>query len=172
MILRSWAAKWGIPFAAIQDLEQQIGINVREATVNAAEAGSESRQQSLIRMEAPRYRMQLFRNNVGGQGRLRWGLANDSEKQNKLLKSADLIGWTTVTVTPDMIGQDVAIFTSIECKEEDWSFGKDIEREEAQLNWLELVVAGGGKAMFATRPGDLMQIALPWGGVAYVPTPR
>lgn len=160
MILRSWAAKWGIPFAAVQDLEQQIGINVREATVSAAESGSESRQQSLIRMEAPRYRMQLFRNNVGGQGRLRWGLANDSEKQNKLLKSGDLIGWTTVTITAAMVGQDVAIFTSVECKEEDWSFGKDIEREGPQLSWVELVIAGGGRAVFATGPADLQRIAL------------
>lgn len=167
MILRSWAAKWGIPFAAVQDLEQQIGINVREATVSAAEAGSESRQQSLIRMEAPRYRMQLFRNNVGGQGRLRWGLANDSEKQNKLLKSGDLIGWVTETITPAMVGQDVAIFTSVECKEEDWSFGQDIEREGPQLSWAELVIAGGGRAVFATGPDDLKRLLLPNRAVVY-----
>lgn len=30
--------------------------------------------------------------------------------------SADLIGLTSVTITPDMIGKDVAVFTSIEVK--------------------------------------------------------
>lgn len=30
--------------------------------------------------------------------------------------SSDLIGWTSVTVMPDMVGKKLAIFTAIECK--------------------------------------------------------
>jgi hypothetical protein len=30
--------------------------------------------------------------------------------------SADLIGYRTITITPDMVGQQVAVFTSIEVK--------------------------------------------------------
>lgn len=32
--------------------------------------------------------------------------------------SSDLIGWTSVTVTADMVGKKVALFTAIECKRE------------------------------------------------------
>jgi hypothetical protein len=30
--------------------------------------------------------------------------------------SADLVGWKTITITPEMVGQQVAVFTSIEVK--------------------------------------------------------
>lgn len=54
----------------------------------------------------------LFRNNVGtattGDGsRIRFGLCKGS---------GDLVGWTPRTVTPDMVGRTVAVFTSIEIK--------------------------------------------------------
>lgn len=54
----------------------------------------------------------LFRNNVGlaefqGGRKVRYGL---------LAGSSDLIGWRVVTVTPDMVGKRVAIFTAVEVK--------------------------------------------------------
>lgn len=56
--------------------------------------------------------MTLFRNNVGvavckDGSVLRYGLANGS---------GDLIGITPVTVTPDMVGMTLGLFTSIEVK--------------------------------------------------------
>ena len=57
-----------------------------------------------------------FRNNVGQA----WA----GEKRDKPVRyglekgSADLIGYTSVVITPEMVGQKVAIFTSIEDKSE------------------------------------------------------
>ena len=79
----------------------------------------------------------LFRNQVGSlpdprTGRLvTFGLARGS---------ADLIGWRTVTITPDMIGQRLAVFTSIEVKTPTGRI-----RPEQQA-WLGAVHGAGGIA--------------------------
>ena len=80
--------------------------------------------------------MRLFRNNTGTlydrQGRpVTFGLAKGS---------ADLIGWTTRTITPDMVGQTVAVFTSLEVKT---ATGR-VSTEQRQ--WLDAVQAAGGVA--------------------------
>lgn len=54
--------------------------------------------------------------------------------------SGDLIGWRTVEVTPDMVGQRVALFVSLEGKE---GAGR---LSPAQRGWLEAVQAAGGIA--------------------------
>jgi hypothetical protein len=62
--------------------------------------------------------------------------------------SADLIGWTTRTITPDMVGQQVAVFTSIEVK----SATGRLRPEQRQ--WLEAVQAAGGIAGVARSVDD------------------
>jgi hypothetical protein len=52
--------------------------------------------------------------------------------------SADLIGYRTITITPDMVGQQVAVFASIEVKTPTGRI-----RPEQQA-WLETVQAAGG----------------------------
>ena len=73
---------------------------------------SEQQIQQQIRLTCGRGPVRLHRNNTGtlrdANGRpVQFGLARGS---------ADLIGWTTRTITPDMVGQRVAVFTSIEVK--------------------------------------------------------
>lgn len=58
--------------------------------------------------------LRLFRNNVGKlQDRfgvwIAYGLCPGS---------SDAIGWYTVTITPEMVGRKVAVFTAFECKSE------------------------------------------------------
>lgn len=123
-----------------------------------AVTASESRVQSLVRLEGPRFAVKLWRNNVGvlldKDGRpVRYGLANDSAALNRVLKSSDLIGWRTVTVTPDMIGRRLAVFVARECKPEGWRF-TGTEREIAQQAWIDLVNEDGGDAAFATGEGS------------------
>jgi Holliday junction resolvase len=57
--------------------------------------------------------------------------------------SADLIGFQTVEVTPDMVGKKVAVFVSIECKS---ATGKTRPEQEA---WARTVQSKGGKAVIA-----------------------
>lgn len=58
--------------------------------------------------------------------------------------SSDLIGWKTVTITPEMIGTEVAVFTAIEVKKEIKSVVS-----ESQLNFLTVIRKMGGVAGLA-----------------------
>jgi hypothetical protein len=62
--------------------------------------------------------------------------------------SADLIGYRTITITPEMVGQQVAVFTSIEVKT---PTGR-IRPEQQQ--WLDTVQAAGGIAGVARSVED------------------
>lgn len=89
----------------------------------------------------------LWRNNTGAlkdaNGRLvRYGLCQGS---------ADLIGYRTVTITPDMVGQRIAVFAAIEVKDR----GKPTPE---QLRFLEVVRAAGGLAGIARSVADAEQI--------------
>ena len=120
---------------------------------------SESYVQSIVRLEAARKGVRLFRNNVGAliDSRgvpVRYGLANDSKAANEAMKSADLIGWRSLIIESHMVGRCIAQFVSRECKHVGWQYHGD-ERERAQLAWAQLVAAGGGDAAFCTGEGTL-----------------
>lgn len=124
------------------------------------DGASESRVQSLVRLEAAQKGKQLFRNNVGAMKDangvpVRYGLANDSKKLNEELKSGDLIGWETIVVTPDMVGQRIARVLSVECKHEGWTPNYADEHENAQRRWAALVNEAGGRALIVNSPGSL-----------------
>lgn len=160
-MLHEWAMAWGVPLIALQDLEQRLG---RRYPATASQGKSESAVQANIRIEAAQLvhagrRIKLFRNNVGALEDkrgipVRYGLANDSAAMNKVLKSGDLIGWETITITPEMVGREIAQFLSAECKEEGWRYTATA-REVAQNNWALTVLAGGGRALFVNGPGQL-----------------
>ena len=87
----------------------------------------------------------LFRNQCGAlpdprTGRLvTFGLARGS---------ADLVGWRTVVITPDMIGRRIAVFTSIEVKT---PTGRVRPEQQA---WLGVVRGAGGIAGIARSVTD------------------
>ncbi|MFZ3118222.1 MAG: hypothetical protein WA159_07885, partial [Variovorax sp.] len=54
--------------------------------------------------------------------------------------SGDLIGWTSIEITPEMVGQRVAVLTSLEAKE-----GSGRSTQE-QIHWREQVRQAGGIA--------------------------
>ena len=66
--------------------------------------------------------------------------------------SADLIGWRTVTVTQEMVGTQVAVFTSIEVKT---PIGR-VKPEQQQ--WLDAVQAAGGIAGVARSVEDALRL--------------
>ena len=89
--------------------------------------------------------VRLFRNNCGAlkdaEGRLiRYGVANPG--------GSDLIGWRSIIVTPDMIGQKIAVFLAIEVK------GEQGKATDHQRNFISRVKADGGLAGVARTVDD------------------
>lgn len=66
--------------------------------------------------------------------------------------SSDLIGWTEVEITPEMVGKRVAMFTAIEAKAEK---GKATAE---QLQFIARVNEAGGIAGIARSPEDVSTI--------------
>lgn len=62
--------------------------------------------------------------------------------------SSDLIGWTTVEITPDMVGRKLAVFTAIEVKT-----AKGRTSDE-QANFIQVVQGAGGIAFVTKSPDD------------------
>ena len=113
-------------------------------------ANAETTLQQQIRLALGTHpNARLFRNQVGSlpdprTGRLvTFGLARGS---------ADLIGWRTITVTPDMVGQQLAVFTSIEVKT---PTGRVSPQQQA---WLGVVQGAGGMAGIARSVQDALRI--------------
>lgn len=110
---------------------------------------SEAAIQQQVRLALSRAGAVAFRNNVGQYtdpktGRpIRYGLS---------VGSSDLIGWTPVVVTPEMVGHQVAVFTAVEVKT---PTGRPTEH---QLNFIAQVLRAGGYAGIARSPGDAVAI--------------
>ena len=158
--LDEWARRWGISADALLDLRRQMGVD-NAPRIEATNDASESRQQSLIRLDAAANGVWLTRNNVGAlldeRGvPIRFGLANESKAQNLAVKSADLIGIRPVLIGPHHVGQTIGQFASVECKKASWHYTGD-KHEKAQVAWCEFVLSKGGFACFATGPGIFNQ---------------
>ncbi len=63
--------------------------------------------------------------------------------------SSDLIGWKSVTVTPEMVGKKIAIFTAVECKT------KFYKTTEEQDRFLNAVNHSGGIGLVVRELEDL-----------------
>jgi hypothetical protein len=115
-------------------------------------ANDETIIQQRIRLELGREpSLRLFRNNTGSlpdprtKRPVQFGLCKGS---------ADLIGWKQVTITPDMVGQQMAVFASIEVKTPTGRLTPE------QSNWLSVVQTAGGVAGVARSVEDAQQILL------------
>lgn len=92
--------------------------------------------------------VRLFRNNVGVAvapqgGVVRYGLCNGS---------SDLIGWQSLTVTPDMVGKRIARFVAVEVKTERGRIS------EEQTRFLSAVKDAGGIGEICRSPEDARKI--------------
>lgn len=117
-----------------------------------------------IRVEASLRGWYLWRNNVGAAqdssgNFFRFGLANDSAKMGKMIKSSDLIGIRPVLITQDMVGKTIGQFVAREVKRENWKYN-GTQRELSQLKFIDLIRSLGGDACFASGPGTLVDCEL------------
>lgn len=150
MNLAEWAYKWGVPVAAMQELRTMYQPDNLVGVEPIYPERSEQQVQTNIRILAPRFGFQMWRNNSGAlqdaDGRwVRFGLGNISKRLNAKWKSADLCG----------IGPN-ARFMAVECKEPGWS-GPRTDEETAQMAMLNQVNALGGIGIFATSSQDYVK---------------
>lgn len=113
-------------------------------------ANLETQIQQQIRLAVgQRSDLRLFRNNTGSlpdprTGRpIQFGLAKGS---------ADLIGIKQVTITPEMVGQTIGQFVSLEVKT---PTGRVTPQ---QRNWLTMIRKFGGLAGVVRSVSDALQI--------------
>lgn len=66
--------------------------------------------------------------------------------------SSDLIGFTTIVVTPEMVGTRIAVFTAGECKDGAGRLSDD------QKRFIENVVAAGGRAAEIRSVEDALRL--------------
>lgn len=105
--------------------------------------------------------MRLFRNNVGTG----WvGKIIDSTREKITLVSyrkldsglcvgsSDLIGWTVVDITPEMVGRKIAVFTALELKT------KNLQATKEQKNFIEQIKKSGGIAGIVRETTDIERI--------------
>ena len=108
---------------------------------------NEAYVQNKIRLAVGSGDVRLFRNNTGAlldmQGRLvKFGLCKGS---------SDLIGFRSITITPDMVGQKIAVFSAIEVKDK----GKATVE---QKNFINIINKAGGYAGVAKNVNDAKKI--------------
>jgi len=126
----------------------------------------EQKASEAVRLRAAAWGVKLMRNNSGVlpdvTGRpVRFGLGNESKRINEKLKSGDYVGWTPVTITPEMVGKTIAVFTNIEVKAKGFKQREhyvEKSREFAQNKFNKLVLSTNGCAGFASCAADVDRI--------------
>lgn len=156
--ITEWAIRNGVSVRALEELRAIFNLDPSHSR-SAAQGATEAYTQSIVRLEAARKGLKLWRNNVGvlqdeNGTPVRYGLANDSKRLNESVKSGDLIGWRPLIIKYEMVGSRIAQFVSRECKRVGWRY-TGTEREAAQLRWAQAVNADGGDACFVTEQGTL-----------------
>lgn len=125
----------------------------------------ESNIQKLVMLRASERGIILWRNNVGTgwAGNVTKGprravdlwpgdvlIRNARPLHAGLCKgSSDLIGIKTVEITPDMVGDEIAVFTAVEVKKPSGHVSRD------QRNFGDAVTAAGGRFVVARSPDDV-----------------
>ena len=110
---------------------------------------SETTLQNEIRLAVGQLKdVRMFRNNVG--------LFKTQDGRNVqtglCVGSSDLIGFQSLTITPDMVGQKIAVFTAIEIKTEK---GKVSPQQE---KFIEMVARFGGIGAIVRNVDDAMNV--------------
>lgn len=105
---------------------------------------SETALQNEIRLAVGKLKdTRIFRNNVGMINGVQFGLC---------VGSSDLIGFKSITVTPDMVGQKIAVFAALEVKT---AKGKV---SPAQSKFIEMVRKFGGISAIVKSIDDAVNV--------------
>ena len=80
-------------------------------------------------------------------------LANGSP----VVGQGDLLGWRSITITPDMVGCTVAVFLSVEAKRTEGG-----RTTNDQKHWRDSIILAGGIAGVANSPEAAKKIIEDW----------
>ena len=123
---------------------------------------SEALIQRAIRLHVSKLGARLFRHNVatswvGEVSHLKDGsvlIRNPRIMHAGLVRGgSDLIGWTPVTITPEMVGHVVSVFTAIECKRP-----RGGRKSPEQVAFVNAILRDGGFAGFARSEDEAAAI--------------
>lgn len=117
----------------------------------------EGKAKENVLLRANQYGARMFCNNTGvaytdNNRPVFFGLGNDGKKKKTDIRSPDDVGWTPITITPEMVGKTVAVFTAIDSKKAGFvvkSNYNENSREYGQNKFFQLVIKAGGIAGFA-----------------------
>ena len=104
-----------------------------------------------------------FKNAVGAL--VRFGLMENSKRWLARYRSSDKIGFTPVTITPDMVGKTIPVFTSFEDKKAEFKLRETYKhgsREWMQKNWCDFIKSHNGIAGFVRGADDVDKILQEW----------
>jgi len=120
----------------------------------------EAEAKEAVLLRAGQWGSRLFKNNSGvayteGGRPVFFGLGNEGKKDDDSFRTPDDVGWTMVTITPEMVGKKVAVFTCIDSKKVGFvvkmNYSKGT-REYGQKKFFDLVTSANGIAGFASTP--------------------
>lgn len=123
-----------------------------------------AKEQVLLR--AGEWGSKLFKNNTGvayteNNRPVFFGLGNECKKSKEDIRTPDDVGWTVITVTPEMVGKQIAVFTAIDSKKLGFTVKTNYNknsREYGQNKFFQQVIADGGIAGFASCPEQVDEI--------------
>lgn len=108
----------------------------------------ESEIQNQIRISCNKGNTRLWRNNIGEAktkyGVVRYGIPG--------VGGSDLIGFKTITIKPEHIGKNIAVFAAVECKSPK---GKP---SQEQINFIKYIRESGGLAGIARSTEEAKSI--------------
>jgi len=116
-------------------------------------AGAHEELVESLMLEASRMGGRLFKNHSGvafhkDGSTVVYGVANPG--------GSDLLGFTIVEITQDMVGSKVAVFTAVEAKT-----GQQKPRKNQQ-DFLDMVVRKGGISAWGTDVANIMNKVVNW----------
>lgn len=125
-----------------------------------------------VKLRASQYKCRLLKNNSGvaytkDSRPVFFGLGNEGNKDDdgkfahQHIRTPDWVGYTEITVTPEMVGKKIAVFTAVDAKK--IGFVKKISypkgtREHGQQKFFDQVIEANGIAGFASCPEHVDEI--------------
>lgn len=123
----------------------------------------EGKARQNVRLRAAEWGARLYKNNSGvaydqGGRPVFFGLGNEGKKGDEDIRTPDDVGFTVVTVTPEMVGKKIAVFTAIDSKKLGFIVKSNYTkrtREYGQKKFFDIVNNFNGIAGFASCAADV-----------------